>query len=542
MLRTLRLAVFVCFVASILPAQAHGPTFWPNQQPLLPLDSTIDDVSYVSRHWGQLSTYKNLPPGEFGVKNVGLPDGCQLEQVHLLQRHAERFPHPGDEQDGLNIEIFTRKVSKAIEAGKTFEGPLEFINTWRNMLGGELLTGTGAMAEIASGVQFWNTYGRALYNASSGQLGYRPDDAERKPLLRGTTQSRIHNSLMNWSLGFFGPSYQQTAAFPKNWTDYFRTIVIPEDSVKKWNNTLASQHCCNNSQVTTIGDNHMWNYTALYSSHISHRLSKYTPKHFHLSVKDTYAMQLLCAYETQYLGVSEFCSLFTRNEWEGFENSLDIRFFYNHAFGNPTARAQGIGYVEELLARLQGKLINESDSSVNSSITNNEEMFPLGMKFYADFTHDKMVLGALTALSIDHFKHLPNLHQYPPDKNRLFKVSHLVPFTARLITEIIGCDSAHPKPEKHERVRYYASQYGYDSDTKEGKHRFVRMKLNGAVLPLSSARGGACKGRTDEMCPLENFVESQEKAKERANYREACFGDYEVPTDGRDLDGTVPKE
>jgi hypothetical protein len=284
----------------------------------------------------------------------------------------------------------------------------------------------------------------------------------------------------------------------------------------------------------------MWNYTALYSSHISRRLSKYTPKHFHLSVKDTYAMQLLCAYETQYIGVSEFCSLFTRNEWEGFENSLDIRFFYNHAFGNPTARAQGIGYVEELLARLQGRLINASDSSVNSSLTDNEESFPLGMKFYADFTHDKMVLGTLTALSIDYFKHLPDLHKYPPNKDRLFRVSNLVPFTARLITEVIGCEPEHPKPEKHERVRYYASQYGYD--TKAGKHRFVRMKLNGAVLPLSSVRGGACKGRADELCPFNKFVESQEKARERANYRQACFGDYNVPLDGRDLDGTVPRE
>jgi hypothetical protein len=285
----------------------------------------------------------------------------------------------------------------------------------------------------------------------------------------------------------------------------------------------------------------MWNYTALYSSHIAHRLSRHTPKHFDLSVKDTYAMQLLCAYETQYLGVSEFCSLFTRNEWEGFENSLDIRFFYNHGFGNPTARAQGIGYVEELLARLQGTYIEESDSSVNSSITNNSKTFPLGMKFYADFTHDKMVLGVLTALSVDYFKQLPDIHTYPPDQDRLFKSSHIVPFTARLITEVIGCDSAHPQPEKRERVRYYASQYGQNGDKKH-QHRFVRMKLNGAILPMSSIRGDACKGRSDELCPLEKFLKSQELARERANYRQACFGDYKTPEDGRDVDGTVPRE
>jgi hypothetical protein len=231
--------LFGCVVACALLTQAQNFASSDQQQPLTPLDSTISDVAYVSRHWGQLSTYRELLPGDFGVKKTGLPDGCQIEQVHLLQRHAERFPHPGDEQDGLNIEGFTKRIAKIIGDGGTFEGPLEFLNSWRNMLGGEFLTGTGAMAEMAAGIAFWNKYGRTLYEAVPGQLGYRPDDVARKPLLRGTTQSRIHNSLMNWALGFFGPSYQQTATLPANWTDYFQTLVVPEDSKRPWNNTLA---------------------------------------------------------------------------------------------------------------------------------------------------------------------------------------------------------------------------------------------------------------------------------------------------------------
>jgi hypothetical protein len=241
MCRAVRLQNWGRLLACTLLTQAYSSPSLPEQQFLSPLDSTISDVAYISRHWGQLSTYQDLLAGEFGVKKIGLPNGCQIEQVHLLQRHAERFPHPGDEQDGLNIERFTEKVASSIRSGEKFEGPLDFLNSWRNMLGGEFLTGTGAMAEIDSGVQFWNAYGRALYDAVPGQLGYRPEDAERKPLLRGTTQSRIHNSLINWALGFFGPSYQQTAALPANWTDYFQTLLIPEDAVKSWNNTLACE-------------------------------------------------------------------------------------------------------------------------------------------------------------------------------------------------------------------------------------------------------------------------------------------------------------
>lgn len=211
------------------------------QQSLRPLESTIDDVDYIAHHWGQLSTYKYNAPGLFGVKKVGLPNGCQIEQVHLLQRHAERFPHPGDAQDGLNMERFTEKVMKDFEDKKRFKGPLAFLNSWRNILGGEYLTGTGAMAEMASGVQFWNMYGRLIYNASEGQLGYKHQGVDRRPLLRTPSQSRMRNSMTNWALGFFGPSYQESSQFPSNWTEAFRTIIIPEVDPGPWNNTLAGK-------------------------------------------------------------------------------------------------------------------------------------------------------------------------------------------------------------------------------------------------------------------------------------------------------------
>lgn len=38
-------------------------------------------------------------------------------------------------------------------------------------------------------------------------------------------------------------------------------------------------------------------------------------------------MQLLCAYELVSLGGSAFCSIFTEEEWRGFEYAHDIEFF-----------------------------------------------------------------------------------------------------------------------------------------------------------------------------------------------------------------------
>jgi hypothetical protein len=67
------------FFALVTAVTASGPTL-------------ETDISKISRSWGQISTYADNPANYFGVQNVGLPDSCQIEQVHLLQRHAQRFP------------------------------------------------------------------------------------------------------------------------------------------------------------------------------------------------------------------------------------------------------------------------------------------------------------------------------------------------------------------------------------------------------------------------------------------------------------------
>jgi hypothetical protein len=47
---------------------------------------------------------------------------------------------------------------------------------------------------------------------------------------------------------------------------------------------------------------------------------------YNWSFGDTYAAQQLCPYETIAFGYSPFCSLFTADEWKGFEYSWDMTF------------------------------------------------------------------------------------------------------------------------------------------------------------------------------------------------------------------------
>jgi hypothetical protein len=409
-------------LAALANAIPWDDTFYPNQEPGYDNSEAgselLSDLSVISEHWGQISPYTDNDDRYFGVKDIGLPDGCGIEQVHILHRHAQRFP-TSSYDDGLNNENFGTKVLNwtSTNPSKQFTGPLVFLNTYKYQMGESFLTGIGAVTEFQSGVTHWNRYGRTLYNATVGQLAYNASfsngTARPKPVLRTTSQSRIWNSQINWALGFFGPSFVTTPSPTiANASSPFNVVIIPEGGTE--NNTLASYDSCandNNEPIVDIGDQDLEKYLTVYLKDATARMQQYAPAGFVFNVNDTYAMQSICAYETGYLGTSDFCNLFTANEWAGFENTLNMEYYYDYGYGNPTGRAQGIGYLQELIARLTNQFITSSNTSVNYTITNNADDFPLGRPFYADFTHDDIIISLLTAMSFDYFKDPPSLTQ-----------------------------------------------------------------------------------------------------------------------------------
>ncbi|KIW18070.1 hypothetical protein PV08_02357 [Exophiala spinifera] len=534
---------------AVLPALSRASPFARQRRQSSGSSSSepLLDINVIQSYWGQITPYADNAENFFGVNATGLPDGCQVEQAHLLQRHGSRFPTSYFD-DGINNEDFAAKVYNWTLENSTeeFTGPLGFLNSYEYQMGEGLLVGTGAVQLFQSGVTFWERYGRVLYNATVGQVAYNasfPNGTARpKPVLRTTSQSRIENTQINWALGFFGTSFTDTPnPTLANATSPFSLVVIPEGGTE--NNTLASYDSCFNDYNLPegyIGDlDLMFEYLPIYLADATDRLSQYVPSGFNLTVNDTYAMQSICAYETNYLGRSDFCGLFTEDEWAGFESTLDQEYYYDYSYGNPTGRAQGIGYLQELLARLQHQYITVSNSSVNSSITNNSRDFPLDQKFYADFSHDDIIISVLTAASLDYLRDPPSLTDYPPDPQRHFILSHLTPFAARLVTEVVGCTSGNPSPQNTTRTQYYPGQYGYEPS--DATYKFVRMRLNNGILPLSSIRGGYCGNRTDGLCPLEAFIQSQESSYELSNYQYACFGNYTIdwPNNGTDYDGTI---
>jgi hypothetical protein len=117
-----------------------------------------------------------------------------------------------------------------------------------------------------------------------------------------------------------------------------------------FNNSLAGYDNCNNSNLaySTGGSNASVIWENIYLANATARLNSMS-KGFNWTVAQVYAAQALCPYETVAFGYSSFCSLYTYEEWQGFEYSIDLQFAGNDMFQSPTGRAVGIGYVQEVL-------------------------------------------------------------------------------------------------------------------------------------------------------------------------------------------------
>lgn len=109
------------------------------------------------------------------------------------------------------------------------------------------------------------------------------------------------------------------------------------------------------------------------------------------------------------------------------------------------------------------------------------------------------------------------------------------------MTEVIGCTSSNPVANPYRNIVYSQGANGYKAAN--ATFKFVRQRLNNGILPINTIRGGACEGRTDGLCPLSDFIRSQDNSTNLANYQYACFGNYNVSYEetisGKDWDGTI---
>jgi hypothetical protein len=469
----------------------------------VPIEGQVGNDESIYHKHGQLSHYFPNPDG-LGVDEYSLPENASIVQLNMLSRHGSRYPTKGSGVENLAAKL--KNYTTGVLGDVTFSGDLSFLNNWDYKLGEEILVPVGKEELFSSGTLHQYNYGHLYPNNGS------------KIVARTTTQRRMVESAEYFMAGFFG----------LGWTDNATLVLARENLTGTFNNSLAGyQDCPNaNSFRSHGGDNATKVWTGIYLANATERLAAQAPG-FNWTTTDSYNAQSMCAYETVALGYSAFCGLFTYDEWNGYEYSIDLSFAGNNAFQSPTGRAVGIGYVQEILARLQHHVISSPVAQVNVTLDNNTVTFPLNQTLNFDFSHDTNIMAILTAFGFTQFAPVLPTDHIPANHSLI--VSHLTPFGARLDMEIIQT----PSPLSGDRSN--GCLYTEGSATK-----YIHFILNQRTLPLGVSFP-ACGDRDDGWCELETFLDVQKDSLEKADYDYACFGDYEAVPWGEITDGAPIK-
>ena len=180
----------------------------------------------------------------------------------------------------------------------------------------------------------------------------------------------------------------------------------------------------------------------------------------------------------------------------------------------------GLGYVQEIVARLENHTLGYSGSQINTTLDNNTDTFPLNQSLYFDFSHDTNIMSILTAFGFTQFNEFLPSTKHPGPHN--LTVSHLEPFACRLDIEIIKT----PQP------------LGPDRKYQPGKETtYLHFILNQRTLPLGVSFTECGADRVDGWCELNTFLDIQKKSAELAKYDYSCNGEYDAPTYGTITNG-----
>ena len=457
----------------------------------LPMTAPCDTIASgyqcnpsLSRSWGQYSPYY-LVPSDLPTRT---PTGCKVSMVQLLSRHGARYPTT---DKSLR---YNETISKVQLGATNLTGIYEFLQGYTYNLGAEDLTPLGQQELVNAGIDFF-------YHYESLAI----DDT---PFIRAGDQDRVVASAKKWSEGFHKAKIRHDAyddrAYPYN--------VVEISEADNMNNTLHHS-LCTAFEVSNIGEVAQRTFGDTFLPSITARL-KHDMNFPGLGDLDTLSLMDLCPFTTvadfdPFSSVSPssnpLCALFGPSEWEQYDYFQTLGKYYRFGPGAPLGPTQGVGYVNELIARLTNTPAKDS-TSVNHTLDANDATFPLGKSLYADFSHDNDMTAIFAALGLfDAVPELSTKKVMSVEEMGGYAASRSVPFGGRAVVEKLTCE----RPSKGEMVK---------------EEEMVRVILNGGLWPLE-----ACQADERGMCTLANFVESLSFAREGGKW-DQCFTVERAPT------------
>ncbi|KAG8819579.1 hypothetical protein FRC17_010393 [Serendipita sp. 399] len=267
--------------------------------------------------------------------------------------------------------------------------------------------------------------------------------------------------------------------------------------------------------------------------------------------EDIPMLMALCSFESlAHYQTSKWCNVFYEEEWRDFEYWSDLEKYYNTGLGNPLGRVQGVGWVNELIARLTHTPVNDT-TTTNRTLDEDPETFPIGknVTMFADFSHDNEMNAIFAAMGLfrmaevtdertrtwenaiveqggsgilaslasieEQGDELSNARRRSkkemdpdhPDPNRQWVASRLVPFAARLVIEKLECYVPDTTATFVEQPAYWGH-----SATGMNTTEAVRVLLNDAVVHIPGCAASE-KQLGSGVCALDVFLETQSYAR-----------------------------
>lgn len=399
-----------------------------------------------------------------------MPDQCQITFVQVLSRHGARDP------TSSKSKAYNAVVQKIHDHATSYSKDFAFIKDYKYTLGADLLSGFGQQQMVNSGIQFYHHYQDLAHRIT--------------PFIRSSGQARVIESAQNWTQGFHNALLTD---FPSSDDGYPYNIVEISEDVGQ-NNTL-DHGLCTVFEDSDLASDAQQQWVDIFIPPITARLNQNLPG-AKLSSLDTIYVMDLCPFNTVASPTGElspFCTLFTEEEWQGYNYFQSLGKYYGYSWGNPLGATQGVGFTNELIARLTATPVNDH-TSTNHTLDDSKDTFPLGGNtvIYADFTHDNDITGIFSAMGL-YNETQPLLNQTLQDINETkgYSAAWTVPFASRAYFEKMSC----------------AGQ----------SEEYVRVVVNDRVLPLRS-----CDGDEFGRCSLSAFVDSLSFATSGGRW-EQCF-------------------
>ncbi|KAI9888450.1 MAG: hypothetical protein M1814_006929 [Vezdaea aestivalis] len=425
----------------------------------------------ISHIWGQYSPVFSVP----STISADVPDHCRITFAQLLSRHGARDP------TASKTASYSKTIAQIKKSVTSFPGKYSFLKDFVYNLGADQLTAFGEQEMVNSGSKYYTRYQGLTKHFD--------------PFIRASSEDRVVVSAQKFAQGYHTAKKSDPTVTDKD--NYPYPIVILSEAEGQ-NNTLSHGLCTNfetKAPYNAVASSAQQTFSNAFVPAITARLNAGLAGANLTDTQTIYIMDL-CPFETVASPtgeISAFCALFGEDEWRSYDYYQSLGKYYGYGAGNPLGPTNGVGFVNELIARMTNKPVDDH-TSVNQTLDTSHKTFPIGggKVLYTDFSHDNDMTAIFFAMGLyASTTPLSNTSVQDTGVTKGYSAAWTVPFAARAYIEKMSCS-------------------GVDEE-------LVRVLVNDRVIPLRNC-GADSLGR----CTLSKWVDSQSFSK-KGGLWDQCF-------------------